>query len=82
MKLQAHSRSVMTTQHWFLTILVTMLVPLGLIMLFIWVFNPSTNENKANYAKAVLLFYGMLLIVYLGYMVIFGIAIFNSFSSI
>jgi len=59
-----------------------MVVPVGLILLFIWVFNPSTNENKVNYAKAVLLFYAMLLTVYLGYIVIFGIAIFNSFSSI
>ncbi len=82
MAVQTQTRSVMTTQDWFVTIFITTLFPIGLVMLFVWVFNPNTNENKVNFAKAVLLFYGLLLTIYVGYIVIFGIAIFNSMSNI
>lgn len=81
MTVQANTRSVMTTGNWFITIFLTLIVPIGFIMLFFWVMNPSTNENKANYAKAVLMLYGMLFTVYLSYIIIFGMAIFQGMSN-
>jgi len=82
MNTQTNDRMIMTTQDWFVTVLLTMFVPVGVIMLLIWVFNPDTNTNKSNYAKAVLIIYGLLFAVYIGYMVVFGLAIFNSMTSV
>jgi uncharacterized membrane protein YqjE len=82
MNAQTHDSTIMTTQDWFVTVLLTMLVPVGLVMLLIWVINPSTNTNKSNYAKAVLMIYGLLFTVYIAYMIIFGFAILNSMTSV
>jgi hypothetical protein len=82
MNTHTNDRKIMTIQDWFVTVLLTMLVPVGVIMLLIWVFNPDTNTNKSNYAKAVLIIYGLLFVVYIGYMVVFGLAIFNSMTII
>ena len=82
MNKQTNDSFVMSTQDWFVTVLVTMIFPVGVVMLLVWIFNPTTNENKSNYAKAVLIIYGILFTVYVGYLVIFGIAIISSMTSI
>lgn len=83
MKLQASNvSSEMSIQDWIITVLLTLLIPVGIIMLFIWVSDTSTNPAKAKYAKTVLFIYGLLLTIYVSYFVFFGLAIFNSMSSL
>jgi hypothetical protein len=44
--------AVVTTREWVLTYLI-MIVPLvNIVMLFVWAFGASENPNKANWAKA------------------------------
>ncbi|MCU7496237.1 MAG: hypothetical protein HF314_16140 [Ignavibacteria bacterium] len=44
-----------TTGDWFLTLFITAIPLIGLIMLFVWAFGGGANENKSNWAKAMLL---------------------------
>jgi membrane protein YdbS with pleckstrin-like domain len=74
--------SVMTTKDWFLTIVITLIFPIGFIMLLVWVFKADINQNKVNYAKAVLMLYGLLFTIYIAYMIIFGVAILSSMGNI
>ncbi len=47
--------SPMTIGDWMLTILISSIPLVGLVMLFVWAFGDSTNINKANWAKASLI---------------------------
>ncbi|GAB1403909.1 MAG: hypothetical protein PHX54_08310 [Lentimicrobiaceae bacterium] len=40
---------------WMITLLITSIPFVNLIMLFVWAFSRETNPNKANWAKAMLL---------------------------
>jgi Na+/H+-dicarboxylate symporter len=74
--------SVMSSKDWLLTIIITLLFPIGFFMLFVWVFKTDTNQNKANFAKAVLILYGLLFTFYVAYIIIFGVAILSSMGNI
>ena len=82
MAVSGSSNSVMTTKDWFFTIVITLLFPVGFIMLFVWVFSSGTNQNKANFAKAVLMVYALLFTIYSAYIIIFGVAILSSMGNI
>lgn len=43
---------VVSTQEWIITILITTIPIINLIMLLIWAFSKEENPNKANWAKA------------------------------
>lgn len=45
------------TGEWFLTILITNIPLIGFIMLIVWAFDKQGNPNKANLAKAKLIWY-------------------------
>jgi uncharacterized BrkB/YihY/UPF0761 family membrane protein len=57
-----------TVGDWVLTILVTAIPLVGLIMLFVWAFSVGTNVSKANWAKAMLIWalIGMVLSILIG----------------
>lgn len=46
---------VMSLKDWIITIIISYIPLVGLIMLFVWAFSSGTNENKKNWAKALLL---------------------------
>lgn len=46
---------VMSVQDWVITILISAIPLVGFIMLFIWAFGSNENVNKANWAKATLI---------------------------
>jgi hypothetical protein len=52
---QEHLNQPMSVGEWFITILITAIPLVGIIMLFVWAFSSNTNVNKANWAKASLL---------------------------
>lgn len=45
------------TGDWFITILITNIPLIGLVMLIVWAFDSEGNPNKANWAKAKLIWY-------------------------
>jgi len=57
---------VLSVGNWMLTILIAIIPVVNFIMFFVWAFGDNTNPNKANWAKAQLLwiliaiaFYGL-----------------------
>ena len=49
-----------------------MIIPLvNLIMMFVWAFSSNTNPNKANYFKAALILFAIVMAIYLVLAVVF-----------
>ncbi len=46
---------VMSVKDWVITILITAIPLVGVIMLFVWAFGSNENPNKSNWAKALLI---------------------------
>ncbi len=49
--------SPMSIKDWFITILIASIPIVGFVMLLVWAFDKNINVNKANWAKANLLWY-------------------------
>ncbi len=54
-KYQEYLKQPMSVGDWFITILISAIPLVGLIMLLVWAFSANTNINKANWAKAYLI---------------------------
>ena len=48
-------QSIVKTNEWVVTLLIAAIPLINIIMLFVWAFGGSTNPNKANWAKASLI---------------------------
>lgn len=72
--MESQNNPVMKVSDWFITIFITAIPLVGLIMLFVWSFGSDTNQSKANWAKAMLLWYLVLLILYILIAMVFGAA--------
>ncbi len=72
------NQNVVKTSDWVLTLFIAAIPLVGLIMLFVWGFGSSTNPNKANWAKALLIWYAILLVIYFFIALVFGVAMFGS----
>ncbi|PKP26014.1 MAG: hypothetical protein CVU03_05745 [Bacteroidetes bacterium HGW-Bacteroidetes-2] len=75
--MENQNNQVMTTSEWVITLLITAIPLVGLIMLFVWAFGSTTNLNKANWAKALLIWYAILIVIYLLIIMLFGAAMFG-----
>ena len=64
------------TGEWVLTLLITAIPLVGFIMLFVWAFGSGTNESKANWAKAALVWFTIIFVIYMLLALIFGAALF------
>ncbi len=67
-----------TTGEWMGTLLVTMIPVIGLIMLFVWAFDSSSNPSKANWAKAQLIWSAIFIGIFVLISVVFGATVFTS----
>lgn len=67
------------TNDWFLTILIANIPIIGFIMLVVWAVDKTGNPNKANWAKATLIWYAVgfgllvLLLLIIGFGTISGL---------
>lgn len=55
MELEQQRQEVISTKDWVLTILITSIPILNIIMLFVWAFGGGTVKSKSNWAKAMLI---------------------------
>ena len=64
--------AVISTKEWVLTYLIMIIPIVNVIMLFVWAFGSSENPNKANWAKARLIWIliGLILFIALWFTVI------------
>ena len=51
--------------EWLITILIMMIPCVNIIMMFVWAFSSSEKKSKSNYFKAVLIYTGIVLAIYL-----------------
>jgi len=68
------SEEPMSLGTWMITILLTAIPCVGLIMLLIWAFGSNTLTTKKNYARAMLIYAVIAIVLYVLSMVIFGVA--------
>lgn len=66
------NNEVMSVKDWLITIFITAIPLVGFIMLFVWAFGNGTNQNKANYAKAGLIFAAIAVVFYILIFVVFA----------
>lgn len=57
------SAPTLTTKDWVITLLISFIPVVGFVMLFVWAFGSSENPNKANWAKATLIWYAIGLVL-------------------
>jgi hypothetical protein len=74
-KYQEYLKQPMSVGDWFIAMLITAIPLVGLIMLLIWAFGSNTNVNKANWAKASLIWMVIGLIIGFFVFMIMGAAI-------
>ena len=68
------------TGEWVLTFLIASIPLVGFIMLFVWAFGNGTNESKANWAKASLIWFAIIIGIYVLFALIFGAALLSAIS--
>jgi len=68
------------TGDWMATLFATAIPVIGLIMLFVWAFDSSSNPSKANWAKAYLIWCAIIIGIYILIAIIFGATLFSSLS--
>jgi hypothetical protein len=56
--------AIITTQEWMIIYLIMIIPLVNIIMLFVWAFGSSENPNKANWAKARLIWIGIALVFF------------------
>lgn len=67
--------STMSMKDWVITLLISYIPLVGLIMLFIWAFDSTTNLNKKNWAKASLLW----MLIGIGIAILFFVVFMSAF---
>lgn len=70
--------SPMSMGDWVLTILALMIPCAGIILYFVWAFSKTTNVNRRNFCRAQLIITGVVLVIYLIFIALFGSMIFSS----
>ena len=75
-----NQQNVMSTGEWMITLLITAIPIVGFIMLFVWAFGSNENPTKANWAKAMLLWFVIIIGISILFTLLFGVAIFSLFG--
>lgn len=60
-----NENKAMSVGDWIITFIVTAIPVVGFILLFVWAFGSDTNLSKKNWAKAFLIFYVILIVLWL-----------------
>ena len=62
---------VVSIKEWLLTNLILMIPLVNIVMMLVWAFGSNTNPNKANYFKAALILFAIVMVIYLVLAVVF-----------
>ena len=66
---------------WFLSLLVTSIPIVNIIVLLVWAFGSTTNPNKSNWAKAMLIWVLIGVVIAVVAFIVIGSALFSAMSS-
>lgn len=56
--------AVMSLKDWIISVVITVIPVVGFIMLLVWSFSDSINPNKKNWARATLIVFAAVFILY------------------
>ena len=62
---------VVSVKEWLITNLILMIPLVNIVMTIVWAFGSNTNPNKANYFKAALILFAIVMVIYLVLAVVF-----------
>ena len=62
---------VVSVKEWLITNLILMIPLVNIVMMLVWAFGSNTNPNKANYFKAALILFAIVMVIYLVLAVVF-----------
>lgn len=65
-------QSPVSVGDWVITLLVASIPLVGFVMLFVWSFGGNANPNKANWAKAMLIWIAVITVIYILIILLFG----------
>lgn len=68
---------VVSVKEWLITNLIMMIPLVNIVMMLVWAFGSNTNPNKANYFKAALILFAILMAIYL----VLAVVIFGSIAA-
>ena len=68
---------VVSVKEWLLTNLILMIPLVNIVMTLVWAFSSNTNPNKANYFKAALILFAIVMAIYL----VLAVVIFGSIAA-
>jgi membrane protein YdbS with pleckstrin-like domain len=68
----------LTVKDWMITILITAIPLVNLIMFFVWAFGDNTHPSKSNWAKASLIWFAIIIVLYIIAFAVFGGLFVNS----
>lgn len=69
---QQSNSPIMSVGDWVLTIFLTSLPVIGIILLFVWAFGDNQKIDRANYSKATLIWFAIVLVLGLMFLMFFG----------
>ena len=75
-----HDPSPMSTQDWLITLLIYFIPCVNIVMLCIWAFSSTGNLNRRNYARALLVFVAIAIVLSIFLGITLGTAISNAFN--
>ena len=76
-KPEPESDASLTIGNWMLTIFLTVIPIVGIVMLFIWSFSAETPLTKKNWARAVLIWKAIEIILFIIFLSVFGTLLFT-----
>ena len=68
---------VVSIKEWLITNLIMMIPLVNIVMMLVWAFGSNTNPNKANYFKAALILFAIVMVIYL----VLAVVIFGSVAA-
>ena len=68
---------IVSVKEWLITNLILMIPLVNIVMMLVWAFGSNTNPNKANYFKAALILFAILMVIYL----VLAVVIFGSIAA-
>lgn len=74
-----NNAEIVKTGEWVLTYLITAIPIVGIVMLFVWALGSNTNPNKANWAKATLIWAAIIIGLYILIFAMFGASFLSAF---
>ena len=67
--------------EWLVTMLLMLIPCVNIVLMFVWAFSSREKRSKSNYFKATLIFAAIILVIYIIFIAIFGVAISSTIAN-